>query len=419
MKIVLTGASGFVGRDLVPRLLDAGVEVVVCGRDAAGLRRLFPSVTTCDYDSLEEAARGSDLLFHLAARNNDCSGSAAEFDLVNVDFALRVLATARAAGIPRFVYVSSFHALNSLNTTAYAASKRRGAEALLSAARPGELCVLYVPAIHGARLAGRLSALNTLPRPLRNVALVILSAFRPTLSMDRLARFLLDQAAASAQERVLLSDGQTHNPVYRFVMRGIDIGFALTVLAGFWWALALIWLAVRLDSPGPGLFWQERIGRDGRPFPCCKFRTMQSGTRQAGTHEISASAVTRVGGFLRRTKLDELPQVLNILRGEIALIGPRPCLPVQEALIAARARNGVFALMPGISGLAQVEGIDMSDPERLAARDADYAAMQSILLDLRLVLATATGKGGGDRIRSQARREGPSAARVDMDSGDG
>ncbi|KRC82774.1 lipid carrier--UDP-N-acetylgalactosaminyltransferase [Sphingomonas sp. Root241] len=181
----------------------------------------------------------------------------------------------------------------------------------------------------------------------------------------------------------------------------MDLAFAVVVALFFWWLGLLIWIAVRLSSTGPGLFAQERVGRDGRTFVCYKFRTMKIGTAQLGTHEISTSAVTPLGAFLRRTKLDELPQIWNILRNEISLIGPRPCLPVQTALVAARQRRGVLALTPGITGLAQVNGIDMSDPELLAEWDARYCASQSLLLDLRIALATAAGGGHGDRVRQE------------------
>jgi lipopolysaccharide/colanic/teichoic acid biosynthesis glycosyltransferase len=124
---------------------------------------------------------------------------------------------------------------------------------------------------------------------------------------------------------------------------------------------------------------------------------MANGTKQAGTHEVSAASITKIGGWLRRTKIDELPQVVNIVRGELSLVGPRPSLPVQTQLIEERARRGVFAVRPGITGLAQIEDIDMSDPERLARWDRQYVMRRSLLLDLRIILATFTGRGQGDR----------------------
>ncbi len=125
---------------------------------------------------------------------------------------------------------------------------------------------------------------------------------------------------------------------------------------------------------------------------------MKQGTKQAGTHEVSMASVTKIGAFMRKTKVDELPQVINILRNEISLIGPRPCLMLQEELIEARNSNGVLTVKPGISGLAQIKGIDMSNPKELALTDAKYIALRSLLLDLKIMLATVTGSGQGDRI---------------------
>jgi len=110
--------------------------------------------------------------------------------------------------------------------------------------------------------------------------------------------------------------------------------------------------------------------------------------------------VTPLGRWLRRLKLDELPQLWNVLRGDMSLVGPRPCLPSQTELIAERRARGVYALRPGITGVAQVAGVDMSDPPRLAALDATYLATVSAAADLRLLLATVRGAGRGDRIRA-------------------
>lgn len=103
--------------------------------------------------------------------------------------------------------------------------------------------------------------------------------------------------------------------------------------------------------------------------------------------------------MLRRTKLDELPQLWNVLWGEMSLVGPRPCLPTQELLVEERRARGVLALRPGITGLAQVDGIDMSDPVRLARRDADYLQSASFAGDILLLFKTFLGRGGGDRVR--------------------
>jgi len=162
--------------------------------------------------------------------------------------------------------------------------------------------------------------------------------------------------------------------------------------------LAVLVPVIRLASPGPALFRQERVGRNRERFTLYKLRTMTQGTVQAGTHEVSAAAVTPVGRFLRASKLDELPQLINVVRGEMALVGPRPCLPVQEELIEEREKRGVFALRPGITGLGQVRGIDMSDPVRLAECDAEYVARRSFAGDVRLLWQTVRGEGKGDRV---------------------
>ena len=130
---------------------------------------------------------------------------------------------------------------------------------------------------------------------------------------------------------------------------------------------------------------------------------MKHGTASAGTHEVSASAVTRLGAFLRRTKLDELPQAINLLRGTMTLVGPRPCLYSQTELVEAREALGVYTLKPGITGYAQIRAIDMSQPLVLARADYRYKMLRSLLLDLRIILATARGRGGGDRVAAPDR----------------
>lgn len=161
-------------------------------------------------------------------------------------------------------------------------------------------------------------------------------------------------------------------------------------------------VAIRMTSPGPAIFRQTRVGRHERPFVCLKLRTMHRDTRDAPSHEMGASAVTPLGRHLRRLKLDELPQLWNILRGEMSFVGPRPCLPSQTALVKARRRHGLDRLRPGITGISQVAGIDMSDPERLATLDATYLQNMSLGTDIRLILATVLGAGQGDRVQSKS-----------------
>ena len=160
-------------------------------------------------------------------------------------------------------------------------------------------------------------------------------------------------------------------------------------------------LAIRWTSPGPGVFSQTRVGRNGVEFRCHKLRTMYVGTASVPTHEVSTSRITPIGRFLRRTKLDELPQLWNVLKGEMSLVGPRPCLPEQTVLVEARRRRDVAALRPGITGLAQLRGIDMTDPERLAEIDAGYLTIASLPTDLEILINTLiSGEARGDRART-------------------
>ena len=155
-----------------------------------------------------------------------------------------------------------------------------------------------------------------------------------------------------------------------------------------------------LDTGSP-LFRQERVGRHQKSFTLVKFRTMRPDTASVATHLADVSAVTKLGHFLRRTKLDELPQLWNVLRGEMSLVGPRPCLCNQTELIRERASRGVFAARPGITGLAQISGIDMSNPQLLAETDARMLQGLGLATYFTYIVKTVTGAGRGDRIRQR------------------
>ncbi len=162
--------------------------------------------------------------------------------------------------------------------------------------------------------------------------------------------------------------------------------------------LLVILMIVGLFDTGSPMFRQTRVGRNKKPFTLLKFRTMRPETAHVATHLADASAVTALGKFLRRTKLDELPQLWNVLKGEMSLVGPRPCLFNQQELIEARERLGVFHVRPGITGLAQVNDIDMSTPELLAQTDARMLSSLGARDYFRYILMTVTGKGSGDRV---------------------
>ena len=161
--------------------------------------------------------------------------------------------------------------------------------------------------------------------------------------------------------------------------------------------LLLIALLGLLDTGSP-LFFQTRVGRHQQPFKLVKFRTMNPNTASVATHLADPNAVTALGRFLRRSKLDELPQLWNVLAGHMSLVGPRPCLLSQRELIDERVRRHVFDHRPGITGLAQIQGIDMSTPALLAQTDARMLEQLTTGAYIKYILQTLIGRGAGDRI---------------------
>ena len=183
------------------------------------------------------------------------------------------------------------------------------------------------------------------------------------------------------------------------LIRVFDIFFSILGLLIAGPVLLIIAVFGWFDTRAP-LFKQLRVGRDQLPFVLVKFRTMRPNTAQVATHLADTSAVTPLGRFLRRTKLDELPQLWNVLKGEMSLVGPRPCLPSQTELIAVREAAGVFRVRPGITGLAQVKGIDMSTPALLARTDAQMIVSMSVPHYFLYLLQTVAGKGSGDAMNN-------------------
>ena len=159
--------------------------------------------------------------------------------------------------------------------------------------------------------------------------------------------------------------------------------------------------AIGLFEKGSPLFCQERVGRNRKPFRLVKFRTMRPGTASLASHLVDASAITSLGVFLRRTKLDELPQLWNVLKGEMSLVGPRPCLFNQIELIDERASHDVFKARPGLTGLAQVNNIDMSTPKLLAETDARMLREMTVSAYFKYIFMTVGGKGSGDVVKAK------------------
>lgn len=174
----------------------------------------------------------------------------------------------------------------------------------------------------------------------------------------------------------------------------LTVALSLAVPAAILCALAAV--AIWLEDRANPFFVQCRLGRNGRTFSLIKLRTMHVGTGDIPSHSAAPSSITRTGTIFRRTKLDELPQIWNVLRGEMSFVGPRPGLPTQFELAECRRQRGVDRLLPGITGVAQVQGLDMSTPEHLARVDATYIGAWSLSRDMALLWRTAMGGGRGD-----------------------
>lgn len=182
------------------------------------------------------------------------------------------------------------------------------------------------------------------------------------------------------------------------MIRLLDVLISLLGLVCGSPVLVLLTLAGYLDTGSP-IFCQERVGKHQKPFTLVKFRTMVVNTESVATHLANSASITRFGQFLRKTKLDELPQLWNVLKGEMSLVGPRPGLFNQEELTSERAKRGVYNARPGITGLAQVNKIDMSTPKLLAAMDQKMLQSLTLADYFRYILMTVVGKGSGDRVK--------------------
>ncbi len=182
------------------------------------------------------------------------------------------------------------------------------------------------------------------------------------------------------------------------VKRAVDLFLALVAAVILIIPIGVVALCVRLTSPGPALYWSNRVGRRNRIFRMPKFRSMRIDTPTVATHLLDDPSryLTPVGGFLRKSSLDELPQLWCILKGEMSFVGPRPALYNQDDLIALRTAKGVDALLPGLTGWAQVNGRDeLPIPEKVKF-DVDYLNRRSFFMDMRILVMTV-GKVLGSR----------------------
>ena len=182
------------------------------------------------------------------------------------------------------------------------------------------------------------------------------------------------------------------------MIRIIDILLASIGLVFFSPLIFLVYLIIYSQNKSP-FFFQERLGKEKKKFWLVKFRTMSLDTKDLATHLVDAKKISPIGNILRKTKIDELPQLWNVLIGEMSLVGPRPCLLNQKDLIKARQKYNIYSSKPGITGLAQISGIDMSDPFHLAETEYKMISNFNLISYFYYIILTIFGFGLGDRIK--------------------
>ena len=182
------------------------------------------------------------------------------------------------------------------------------------------------------------------------------------------------------------------------MLRILDFLLAFIAILILFPLLIFLYLVIYLENRSP-FFYQKRIGRNMKEFTLIKFRTMSIGTKSCATHLLDNSRITKLGKILRKTKLDELPQLFNVLKGEMSLVGPRPSIPTQFEVIDMRRKYGLYNYLPGITGLSQIKGIDMSDPQLLSQTDLIMMKNLNVFKYFYYLILTFFGKGYGDRVK--------------------
>jgi O-antigen biosynthesis protein WbqP len=218
------------------------------------------------------------------------------------------------------------------------------------------------------------------------------------LRFQRVAESPAQAVETSGEQRMQNSNRTRAVASYR--KREFDLGLGLLLLPVLSILMAAIAIAVRLTSKGPVLYWSERVGRNNRIFTMPKFRTMKVHTPEVATHLLRdpEAHLTMIGSFLRKTSLDELPQIYSILKGDLSFVGPRPALHNQDDLVALRTELGVHELVPGLTGWAQVNGRDDLPIPVKVKYDCEYLQKRTILFDMTILLRTIVQVLRGDGV---------------------
>lgn len=235
MRLIVTGASGFIGQQIVPLLKEQNVEMLLIGRDTAKLTRIFPDEKTASYEQIADEGRGFDALLHLAALNNDQPGDDNDFHAANVSLIEEVIEASRAADIPRLIYTRSLQA--GAANTPYGRSKAT-ADQVLTDMDDITLIMFRLPAVHGKGAYNEKLGFQTL------------ASLKPTAHVRRIADATIEHGKSNSPVNDIISDCQEGNRVYVATKKLIDLSFALAILVFFWWLLIGVWVVVKLTSKG-------------------------------------------------------------------------------------------------------------------------------------------------------------------------
>ena len=343
MKIIITGASGYVGSILVPELVKANHELLLVGRNNQNLKKKYPKLNSCNYSEIIKLGKNFDVLINLAVINNNSNQSFKSFIKVNKNFLLKLVELSKLAKINYFFNVGSFLQLNPDNLTYYAISKREGTKKI-NQNKGIKILNIYMPFVYGKKWSQKLRILNIIPFYFSKKIFNFISAFYPTVNINKFSNFLNSDFKKCGKKNFYLYDKKTNNIIYIFFTKLFNILFSVNVILIFGWLFILIYFLISLERNGSQIFVQKRVGKDKKIFNLLKFRTMSKDTRERATHLINETKVTKMGKFLRILKLDELPQIFNILRNEINFVGPRPSLISQQKLIKQRDNKKILSI---------------------------------------------------------------------------
>jgi len=408
LKVIITGGTGYIGRSITCALRETHQIVIVTRDPAAPNLPQLKNVRYISYKDLQDTLPelDADVMVHMATLNNNSTSTVKDYRLVNVELTALMASLCEEYSVP-LVHFSSSHAAPSYSIDDYSISKLEALENLSKFKRLNYLVITLPAVVTSERPAGILRYLWVLSGQLRSWALPYISVLKPVTTEDKVVQavqFAIYRLTTPSldvepeRRQIYIGTEAAKSRLYRFwqaVITGLFISLAFPI---FLTITPLIWPIVRYSTGGSFLFTQTRVGRYGKPFKVYKVRTMVVGTPEQPTHCMTENSVPGLVRYLRSSRLDELPQIWNILLGQMTLIGPRPCLLSQADLIEERGKHGILDYMPGITGWAQVSGVDMSDTARLLTYDLYYRHYHSIILDIKILYRTIRKNSFVDHI---------------------